>query len=330
MSDPLNFPGSGMVSPFVKDARTVETALDLLRDVRAKKFGAIGAPFGFEGVRPALRVLVRNDTGADLPALSVLELGDPLVSALDDPDADPPSSAAQFQASPLFPGTAPTSAGGVFVVTETPLSYVASAGSASAGGAIGPAVVMGVVPVDIDVSDEDHGFSRPIASTTANLESASGGPARIIWKESGTGVKRAVVLMQFPTDLYYEVAQSSGSYTFPDSNFNDIPGCEITVPTTGRYLVSAYWKASGRANTIGVGPIYGRIKVNSTDGLAVVLLHPPVVTTFDLIGDGFYSNTLELTAGDVVKLQGARLTPAGTWAAGAFMDDDTRLELTRI
>ena len=129
---------------------------------------------------------------------------------------------------------------------------------------------------------------------------------------------------------YFAEDTPSADYTFPDSNFNDVTGCSITVPEAGRYLVGALWVVTGRATTVGCGPIYGRIRVNTTDYASVPLLHPHAVTAFDLVGGGYYSKLLNLAASDVVKMQAARLTPGGAWAAGAFLSGNSHLQISRV
>ena len=55
------------------------------------------------------------------------------------------------------------------------------------------AALIGVVPTQIDVTDEDHDYAVAKASDSTQLSSATGGTAQILWKESGTGTKWAVV-----------------------------------------------------------------------------------------------------------------------------------------
>jgi len=62
-------------------------------------------------------------------------------------------------------------------------------------GAFARGVVSGVAVCDIDVTDAAHEFAAPTPGDETQLTSAGSGPARIVWKESGTGTKRAVVLI---------------------------------------------------------------------------------------------------------------------------------------
>ncbi len=127
---------------------------------------------------PAVRVYVRNDTGGDLPARAVV--------GLDTPPLDPTVTPYDAQQAPLFGGIAPAGAGSAVAVVEGPL----------ASGAVGRAVVMGVAVVSLAVGDAGHEYCGPTASQTGYLTTAATGPIRVLWKESGTGSKLGVVLLQ--------------------------------------------------------------------------------------------------------------------------------------
>lgn len=146
--------------------------------VRHRQGGTTGGGDPRAGdVHPTLTVLVRNDTGGTLPARSVLAPGDPVVSAVALPH--------QVQAEPYFAAAAPASAAACVAVTLEPIGK----------GLVGRAVITGVAVAEVSVSDAGHGFAVPSAGVTARLASAATGPIRIIWKETGTGNKRAVVVL---------------------------------------------------------------------------------------------------------------------------------------
>ncbi len=165
--------GDDLVIP----APTWNGILDAAENFARRKMGAEGGAQNNDPLTPAVRVLVRNDTGAAIPVGSVLTLGTPIVSAADYPR--------EVSRSPLFPGTAPGAATDQFAITLDPLDI----------DEIGRAIVMGVVPIDITVTDAAHNYAEPTPTVTATMASAAAGPARIIWKASGTGTKRAVVLL---------------------------------------------------------------------------------------------------------------------------------------
>lgn len=130
------------------------------------------------GLTPAVTVLVRNDTGGDLPIRSVLTPTAPVESAIDLPS--------QVQALPVLAADAPTDETSPVAVTVEPI----------ADGEVGRAVILGVAVVDVDVNDAGHTFAAPAAAQTLKLESAAEGPVKILWRDAGSsGTKRAVVLI---------------------------------------------------------------------------------------------------------------------------------------
>jgi len=62
-------------------------------------------------------------------------------------------------------------------------------------GSLGLATVAGLCHVQVDVSDEGQVWADVKDADAASLESGETGTARILWKESGTGVVWAVVLL---------------------------------------------------------------------------------------------------------------------------------------
>jgi len=80
--------------------------------------------------------------------------------------------------------------------------------------AIGWAYCGGVVSCKINVTDADHGYAEipetPIGPDFDVLDSAVSGSAQILWKESGTGEKEAVI--RFP----FKVAAASGIIHFTE------------------------------------------------------------------------------------------------------------------
>jgi hypothetical protein len=88
------------------------------------------------------------------------------------------ASVAQFQSDPAVVGVLPTTgASGAFVVALEPI----------AAGKFGRAAIAGVVQAKLNVLDASHGFAVPVAGSTSAFESATSGPAVILWKDSGTG-----------------------------------------------------------------------------------------------------------------------------------------------
>lgn len=66
------------------------------------------------------------------------------------------------------------------------------------------AIVGGVARVDIDVQHASQIYAGLKTGDKTQLESSFVGPARILWKESGTGTKKAIIM--FPVSEVQEVA----------------------------------------------------------------------------------------------------------------------------
>lgn len=178
MPDPLAPIAPGQVSPLLTSSASVNAVLEQARRVRGAAGGLAGPVPRADGpLGSAVRVLVRNDTGADLPARRVLRIGDPVLDASDYPH--------EVRRTPAFSGEAPTAADDVFAITEGPIK----------DGEYGRATVLGVAVVDLNVTDAAHTHAAPAAGVTATLATGTSGAAVILQKESGTGTKRAVVLI---------------------------------------------------------------------------------------------------------------------------------------
>lgn len=139
------------------------------------KGGREGAPARGEPLNPSVRVLVRNDTGAAIPTGSVLKLGAPIIDAKDYPRENTHT--------PRFPGTEPATTADQFAVTIDPLEI----------SELGRAVLMGIASTWVNIVNAADTYATPKVSVTSMMESASTGPARILWRETGTGTKRALV-----------------------------------------------------------------------------------------------------------------------------------------
>jgi hypothetical protein len=161
--DPLNYP-----------AATHNAFIDAANWVRSKQLNQSSGPSVTEA-DPCV-VLVKNGTGDDLGRFAVLTLGDPLILHSDSADG--------FAERVTFAGDTPDAdTPGKFCITIEPI----------ADGDCGRAVVMGAIQVQIDVTDADHKFADVSDGDTDKLKSGGSGAAQIIWKETGTGTKWAIV-----------------------------------------------------------------------------------------------------------------------------------------
>jgi hypothetical protein len=175
VADPLGKvnPGDG----FVIRAATWNAFVDAARAHRKNEAGRAGAGLPTpDPLTPGCTVLVKNATGSTLPAWSTVKLGSPVVDAATYPY--------RVSDQPVFPATTPDGSDIPFAVTEEPIR----------DGKLGRAVVLGVAVADVSVSDSGHTYAAPAASSLV-LASGTSGPCRIIWKESGTGTLKAVVLI---------------------------------------------------------------------------------------------------------------------------------------
>lgn len=143
---------------------------------------AVRAGFADQTSNPLLRtshngiIPIQNDTGVDLDQFAVLSLDTLLITPTDNED--------EFRhRPPVFSGIAIDIAK-PFAILQEPIK----------AGLIGQAMVAGVTPVIIAISDESAAFAE---LTVSGLQSAASGIARILWKESGTGTKWAII--HFPS-----------------------------------------------------------------------------------------------------------------------------------
>lgn len=137
----------------------------------------LGVPGNFAPGRQSTTVLVRNDSGADITdRFPVLGLDDVVIT--------PTANEGEFLRGPLFSAKK--------VAIETHYHKTCIAQQPLRDGEIGPAVIDGVTHCKIDVQHADDRWAGPIDDDTGNLISGYGS-ARILYKESGTGDKWAVV-----------------------------------------------------------------------------------------------------------------------------------------
>jgi hypothetical protein len=154
-----------------------------------------GAPSACPAVpgRPAGVVLVKNTTGADRGLFEIVGLTTPLY--------DPADNLDEFRFRFAFTGYAPDADyPDIFAILQEPVKDAE----------IGRALVLGVTPVKVDLSDAGHGYAKIEDGTYAHLVSATSGPAQILWKEAGTGEKWALVRLPAggalpPGDTDYQV-----------------------------------------------------------------------------------------------------------------------------
>ncbi len=139
--------------------------------------GGAGSPIGTTPQTGI--VLVQNNSGGDLDRFSVLGIDSPLISPTDGPDA--------FKSRVMLVGITPATAShkAKFVILREPLK----------NGKIGQAYIAGACPCKINVNNANDAAADVKNSDAASLDSGASGAAKILWKESGTGLKWAYVLL---------------------------------------------------------------------------------------------------------------------------------------
>jgi len=130
------------------------------------------------------KVSVLNSSGSDLDRFFILGIDEPIILPADDQE--------DFESRITVDGVTPedgTGGSGAsdhrgrFVVLQEPIP----------DGEIGKSRIAGETLVKIDVIEEAHEFADVTDGEPAYLTSSSTGSARILWKESGTGEKWALI-----------------------------------------------------------------------------------------------------------------------------------------
>lgn len=121
---------------------------------------------------PYTSVLCRNDSGSDVVRWGVLAIGGVAIT----PSGPTGPATSSYQEQPVIVGTTPAGTTQALCVAVEPIK--------SAG--VGRVAVHGVVQVKLEVTNASHNFAKCKAST-AELVSEWGGPAQVLWKETGTG-----------------------------------------------------------------------------------------------------------------------------------------------
>jgi len=158
-------------------AQAYNTFIDMARDWLASQMQA-GGGFGTDRGQAGI-VLVRNDSGADCDRFAILGIDGPIYGPTDNLD--------EFKNRPALKGVVPVAPDhvGKFVVLQAPL----------ASGAIGPARLMGLTPVQLDVVNVSDEFADVKNGDVAVLQTGVSGAARILYKEAGTGTKWGWVVL---------------------------------------------------------------------------------------------------------------------------------------
>ena len=157
-------PGERLKIPAAAYNAFIDAALDYKR--RRVQESSDGTPT----IRDGGIVLLQNSTGADLAELSIVGIAGPIYT--------PTQAVDFFKSTVALSGAAPTvSHAGKFAVLLEPIS----------NGFVGAAMVDGVCPVKVNITDANHRFADVTPSQSGYLTSSAAGSARILWSESATG-----------------------------------------------------------------------------------------------------------------------------------------------
>ncbi|MFM7844477.1 MAG: hypothetical protein ACKPEY_09625, partial [Planctomycetota bacterium] len=160
-------------------------------------------------------VQVKNATGSPLARYSVVGIGSPI--------ADPQSRSDQFRNEIAFTGVVPTTEHcGRFVILAEDI----------APGFVGTAVIAGtcLVKLDVSASNAELVYASAGSGNTTSLVPQTIGSARILWRESGTGTKwalvrlgdvpQAVVHFELLSDLVLGSSASAAILVWDGSNWS--------------------------------------------------------------------------------------------------------------
>jgi len=167
--DPLKIP-----------AQTFNTFIEVAQDYQARKFNTGQFPqrdFSQSGI-----VLVKNSTIYDCDRFGILGINGPVFSPTDNLEG--------FKNKVVLTASVPSDSyhTGKFVIAQEPIR----------AGQIGSAWIAGVCPVQIDIVSGSHEFADVAHDDMTALRSSYFGTARIIWAESGTGIKWGIAHLGSP------------------------------------------------------------------------------------------------------------------------------------
>jgi hypothetical protein len=160
-------------------AATWNAVLDAVRAQRGRLHDVVQE--SEREIRSSTFALIKNSTGSDLGRFTVVALQEPIIA----PSESSPGQTDEFTRRLHFVGQAPAAPEICcrFAVMFEPVGQEG----------IARGIVAGVTPVRLDVVRENDTFAVAKAGYTNCLQSAPYGTARILWKESGTGEKWALV-----------------------------------------------------------------------------------------------------------------------------------------
>jgi hypothetical protein len=166
------------------------------------------------------KILVKNESGSELPRFSILALGEPWKT----PEEDLP----QFKRQIVFRGVVPQT----YECHQPKHPYVILLEPLQPDG-IGEAVLAGIVITQVNVIREIDPFAEVVEGNTTSLRSVPHGRTRILWKEPGTGLKWCVVrISDRPRFAVFELPTTkwktgdAGAYPPEPDGWAKMSGCK--------------------------------------------------------------------------------------------------------
>lgn len=187
-------------------------------------------------------VLVKNNSGAARSKFDVLVLGDPVVL--------PTENLSAFDSRVMFLGETPSEA------SDNLTQPFAILLEPAAIGATVKAMIQGVTPCRVYVAaDAEESTKAGLVDESYALAAGAKG-ARILWKESGTGTKRAVVALGFGT------GEDDGSF------WAEIDGYELEDALKWKYSWHEVYKQTAGNGLYAFQFLYGGRSGTTTDNPA--------------------------------------------------------------
>jgi hypothetical protein len=213
--------------PLVIRASDYNAMIEAARDFRRRQQSQSWMPSP-----PGERVVrIKNNTGANRGRFEVVGLGDPIF--------DPAVAEEAFKDQLAFMGQTPTiDHEGKFALLLEPIP----------AGKLGRACLFGVCPTQVIITDEAHAFADIYPGLTAALYGAESGAAQILWRQSGTGLKWAVVRVGSPGGA----APSAGTAAFPAKVISHGVGPAYSVLEQVVSSSGAFTAKSGASNITAV------------------------------------------------------------------------------
>jgi hypothetical protein len=191
--------GDALIIPARTQGRIIEATL------RSEQYNApkVASTYSSSSDHNQGLVYVKNDSGTLAEPHSVLGVSDVLYNETD--------NEYEFRYSPTLVGDTPVSEShtGKWVVLAEQID----------DGEIGRAYAAGsICAARVDVNDANHQYCEIEDDTSVNLASAIRGSARILYKESGTGVKWAIIQIgaEVTRVELSHLVTATGSFTTPD------------------------------------------------------------------------------------------------------------------